>query len=224
MHQAPSTLQSPVVSRLAGRSCLRTACAQASMSALISASAIPARLDMILAPYELPIHTPRTNQALPLRHGISDFFESTVSGLSGPMRLLRSKQAQRAECPVPTTGSLKRPGPLSTPGRRRSRRDYVRFRERRHWIATAAMGADCVILRSLSQRLLRVILYRGDPAASPAMSAVTSIVGQIPHRSETMLSAMCGRRPVGKGFLHVCSWVGAAMCSASLRGSHDRWP
>jgi hypothetical protein len=36
--------------------------------------------------------------------------------------------------------------------------------------------------------------------------------------------AMCGRLPVGKGFLHVCSWVGAAMCSAYLGGSHDRWP
>ena len=61
---------------------------------------------------------------------------------------------------------------------------------------------------------LRVIRYRGDPTASPAMSAVTPIADQIPHRSETTLSAMCGRLPVGKDFLHVCSWVGAAMCSA----------
>ena len=69
-----------------------------------------------------------------------------------------------------------------------------------------------------------VIRNRGDPAASPAMSAMTPIADQIPHRSETTLSAMCGRLPVGKDFLHVCSWVGAAMCSAYLGGSHDRWP
>src|SRR5262245_36635810 len=38
------------------------------------------------------------------------------------------------------------------------------------------------------------------------------------------LSAMCGRLRVGKAFLHVCRLVGAAMCSACLCGSHDRWP
>jgi benzoylformate decarboxylase len=27
-----------------------------------------------------------------------------------------------------------------------------------------------------------------------------------------------GGRPVGRGFLHVCSWVGAAMCSTSHDG------
>jgi hypothetical protein len=35
-------------------------------------------------------------------------------------------------------------------------------------------------------------------------------------------SAMCGRLRVGKSFLHVCSMVGAAMCSAFRCGSHDR--
>jgi hypothetical protein len=29
---------------------------------------------------------------------------------------------------------------------------------------------------------------------------------------------------VGKGFLHVAALVGAAICSACLRGSYDRWP
>jgi hypothetical protein len=38
------------------------------------------------------------------------------------------------------------------------------------------------------------------------------------------LCAMCGRLRVGKGNLHVAALVGAAMCSACLRGSHDRWP
>ena len=38
------------------------------------------------------------------------------------------------------------------------------------------------------------------------------------------LHAMCGRLRVGKSFLHVCSMVGAAMCSAFRCGSHDRWP
>ena len=48
--------------------------------------------------------------------------------------------------------------------------------------------------------------------------------GAQPAIDVKLLHAMCGRLPVGKGFLHVCSWVGAAMCSACLRGSHDRWP
>ena len=39
---------------------------------------------------------------------------------------------------------------------------------------------------------VRVIRYGGDPAASPAMSAVTPIADQIPHRSETTLSANRG--------------------------------
>jgi hypothetical protein len=38
------------------------------------------------------------------------------------------------------------------------------------------------------------------------------------------LCAMCGRLRIGKDFLHVASLVGAAMCSACLCGSHDRWP
>ena len=37
-------------------------------------------------------------------------------------------------------------------------------------------------------------------------------------------SAMCGRLRVGKDFLHVAGLVGAAMCSAFVCGSHDRWP
>ena len=37
-------------------------------------------------------------------------------------------------------------------------------------------------------------------------------------------SAMCGRLRVGKDFLHARRLVGAAMCSACLCGSHDRWP
>src|SRR5262249_44057638 len=41
---------------------------------------------------------------------------------------------------------------------------------------------------------------------------------------ECPLCAMCGRLRVGKGNLHVAALVGAAMCSACLRGSHDRWP
>jgi hypothetical protein len=38
------------------------------------------------------------------------------------------------------------------------------------------------------------------------------------------LCAMCGRLRVGKENLHVALLVGAAMCSACLCGSHDRWP
>src|SRR5438445_860071 len=38
-------------------------------------------------------------------------------------------------------------------------------------------------------------------------------------RRPVELSAMCGRLRVGKGFLHVCRLVGAAMCSACWRGT-----
>ena len=38
------------------------------------------------------------------------------------------------------------------------------------------------------------------------------------------IDAMCGRLRVGKSKLHVALLVGAAMCSACWRGSHDRWP
>jgi hypothetical protein len=38
------------------------------------------------------------------------------------------------------------------------------------------------------------------------------------------LYPMCGRLRVGKDNLHVAGLVGAPMCSACLRGSHDRWP
>jgi hypothetical protein len=48
--------------------------------------------------------------------------------------------------------------------------------------------------------------------------------GQIADISVCPLCAMCGRLRVGKAFLHVCRLVGAAMCSACLCGSHDRWP
>jgi hypothetical protein len=36
--------------------------------------------------------------------------------------------------------------------------------------------------------------------------------------------AMCGRLRVGKKNLHFAALVGAAMCSACSRGTHDRWP
>jgi hypothetical protein len=35
---------------------------------------------------------------------------------------------------------------------------------------------------------------------------------------------MCGRLRVGKKKPHFAAMVGAAMCSAFLRGTHDRWP
>jgi hypothetical protein len=38
------------------------------------------------------------------------------------------------------------------------------------------------------------------------------------------VGAMCGRLRVGKKNLHFAALVGAAMCSAYSRGTHDRWP
>ena len=62
------------------------------------------------------------------------------------------------------------------------------------------------------------------PAGGLLEVCFRSLRGRHLRHAACRRSAMCGRRPVGKGFLHVCSWVGAAMCAASLRGSHDRWP
>ena len=36
--------------------------------------------------------------------------------------------------------------------------------------------------------------------------------------------AMCGRSGLARTFFTPAALVGAAMCSACLRGSHDRWP
>src|SRR5215472_10090593 len=47
---------------------------------------------------------------------------------------------------------------------------------------------------------------------------------KLPRRWRRQLWAMCGRLRVGKKNLHVAGLVGAAMCSACLRGTHDRWP
>src|SRR5439155_25376417 len=95
---------------MAGRSCRRTASAQASMSALISASAVPARCDMTLAPHELPIHALRTNEALPVRHGISDFLKAPAVGPSGPLQPLRPKPAHAPNALFLRWPALKRPG------------------------------------------------------------------------------------------------------------------
>src|SRR5262245_15416641 len=42
--------------------------------------------------------------------------------------------------------------------------------------------------------------------------------------SSELARDMCGRLRVGKGHFHVAELVGAAMCSACLCGSYDRWP
>ena len=59
----------------------------------------------------------------------------------------------------------------------------------------------------------------GDP-----MSAVRRKRPDRNRSSEMTLRAMCGRLRVGKRNLHFAAMVGAAMCSAFLRGTHDRWP
>jgi hypothetical protein len=44
------------------------------------------------------------------------------------------------------------------------------------------------------------------------------------HDANCRDGPMCGRLRVGKENLHFAALVGAAMCSAFLRGTHDRWP
>jgi hypothetical protein len=86
--------------------------------------------------------------------------------------------------------------------------------------AVVSPAATCSEVPELRQRLH---LDHG-PGTGGAQVRFRSESGHHSHQAALPLSAMCGRLPVGKGFLHVCSWVGAAMCSACLRGSHDRWP
>jgi hypothetical protein len=49
-------------------------------------------------------------------------------------------------------------------------------------------------------------------------------LGHCSMQSARRKRAMCGRLRVGKKNLHFAAMVGAAMCSACLRGPHDRWP
>src|SRR3977135_3653494 len=94
---------------MAGRSCRRTASAQASMSALISASPVPARVVLTLAPHELPIHALRTNEALPIRHGISDFLKAPAASIR-PAATVTAKPAHAPNVLFLRWPSLKRPG------------------------------------------------------------------------------------------------------------------
>src|SRR5260370_27857656 len=80
------------------------------MSALISASAVPVRCDMTLAPHELPIHALRTNEALPIRHGISDFLKAPAAVHPARCNCYgRSRPMRRMSCSYDGP-SLKRPG------------------------------------------------------------------------------------------------------------------
>ncbi|MGA8963063.1 MAG: hypothetical protein WB525_01105, partial [Pseudolabrys sp.] len=70
-----------------------------------------------------------------------------------------------------------------------------------------------------------------EPASDIDTAAADSLKALDPKRpireadiAAPPLSAMCGRLRVGKENLHVAGLVGAAMCSASECGSHDRWP
>jgi hypothetical protein len=65
-----------------------------------------------------------------------------------------------------------------------------------------------------------------EPEYLQRANQVGSASERRPQRDLAGLSrwAMCGRLPVGKKNLHFAALVGAAMCSAFLRGTHDRWP
>jgi len=53
-----------------------------------------------------------------------------------------------------------------------------------------------------------------DQSRQARYVCLSPISGHQPTRRACPLCAMCGRLRVGKGFLHVCRLVGAAMCSA----------
>src|SRR6516164_3227496 len=80
-------------------------------------------------------------------------------------------------------------------------------------------------LRDFDQAHVRIVSFTTD-AAKPRehVCPLLSESRQTGEGSTCPLCAMCGRLRVGKAFLHVCRLVGAAMCSACLCGSHDRWP
>jgi len=65
---------------------------------------------------------------------------------------------------------------------------------------------------------------KSSNSAYELMSASTPKATKIARRRNMSRRAMCGRLRVGKKNLHFAAMVGAAMCSACLRGTHDRWP
>jgi cation transport regulator ChaC len=68
--------------------------------------------------------------------------------------------------------------------------------------------------------------FSTEPAgvAYRLMSAFAPEATQLLRGREMTRCAMCGRLRIGKENFHVAALVGAAMCSARLRGTHDRWP
>jgi len=89
-----------------------------------------------------------------------------------------------------------------------------------------------------TMKLERLVTARALQAARPGWSAIIAKAFCVVARDEPWLRTFYLKwpwphfyevpcvdgSPVGKGFLHVAALVGAAMCSACLRGSHDRWP
>jgi hypothetical protein len=79
------------------------------------------------------------------------------------------------------------------------------------------------VFKRLAKRLLDVRFGSlADIAAALPDVRFTPESGPRRRSSSCPLSAMCGRLRVGKENLHVALLVGAAMCSAFERGSHDR--
>jgi hypothetical protein len=94
-------------------------------------------------------------------------------------------------------------------------------------ISRPESGGDCYFSAKWGQLAVhhyRVELSGDSPTRGRAMSALHPKADKRAPISLSLLCAMCGRLRVGKAFLHVCRLVGAAMCSACLCGSHDRWP
>jgi hypothetical protein len=65
---------------------------------------------------------------------------------------------------------------------------------------------------------------RGDMDRPMFVGEYSSPIFYTPLSRGNAQRAMCGRLRVGKKNLHLAALVGAAMCSAFVRGTHDRWP
>ena len=65
---------------------------------------------MTLAPHELPIHALRTNEALPIRHGIPDFFKAPAAVHPARCNCYGRSRLMRPNVLFLRWPSLKRPG------------------------------------------------------------------------------------------------------------------
>lgn len=139
-------------------------------------------------------------------------------GLLGAPPLAVAARRRRRKFPIQTTvsGRILNIRLIETNGRSSIHKDLARSTERTYLADCRRSSPDRSNDR-LGQRLPYELWlhYVGLPANSGRFSILR----------DRLRSAMCGRRPVGKGFVDADAMlVGAAMSSTCRCGAHGRWP